>query len=294
MALLGRPRGGRRHAYLTPAEEDALLAPFLAEAEAGGVLVAAPIQAAYEARVGKAVPPVDHLPAAGPPRLAQGRPPPPPPRAAGRRPGGVQKGLAGLVVEEVARQAAAGDGGRPVRLMFEDEARFGRCQDPRRCWAPPGVRPRVASQFVREFSYAYAALSPHDGALVSLVLPVARTDAMTLFLAELARRHPDERVLLVLDGAGWHWAKALVVPANVRLIAQPAHSPELNPVEHLWEEVREKWFANRAVRQPGRGGGPAGRGAGDPGAGPGARRQPGRLRLDHRHPLERELVSMAW
>jgi len=56
-ALLGRPCGGRRHAYLTPEEEDALLAPFLAEAEAGGVLVAAPIQAAYQARVGRAVPP---------------------------------------------------------------------------------------------------------------------------------------------------------------------------------------------------------------------------------------------
>lgn len=145
---------------------------------------------------------------------------------------------------EVARQAAAGDDGQPVRLMFADEARFGRCQTPRRCWAPPGVRPRVASQFVREYSYAYAALSPHDGALVSLVLPVARTDAMTLFLAELARRHPNEVILLVVDGAGWHWAKALVAPPNIRLIAQPAHSPEVNPVEHLWEELREKWFAN--------------------------------------------------
>jgi transposase len=148
------------------------------------------------------------------------------------------------VVGEVARQAAAGDGGRPIRLMFEDEARFGRCQDPRRCWAPPGVRPRVASQFIRESVYAFAALSPHDGTRVSLVLPVARTDAMTLLLAELSRRHPDEVILLVVDGAGWHWAKALEVPANVRLIAQPPHSPELNPVEHLWEELREKWFAN--------------------------------------------------
>jgi len=147
-------------------------------------------------------------------------------------------------VEEVAQQAAAGDDGRPVRLMFGDEARFGRCQDPRRCWAPPGTRPRVASQFVREYSYAFAALSPHDGTLVSLVLPAARTTTMQVFLAELARRHPDERVLLVLDGAGWHWAEALAVPPNVRLIRQPAHSPELNPVEHLWEEVREKWFAN--------------------------------------------------
>jgi transposase len=130
--------------------------------------------------------------------------------------------------------------------MFADEARFGRCQDPRRCWAPPGVRPRVASQFVREYTSAFAALSPHDGALVSLVLPAARTETMGLFLAELARRHADERVLLVLDGAGWHWATALTVPPDIRLIRQPAHSPELNPVEHLREEVREKRFANRA------------------------------------------------
>ena len=57
VALLGQPRGGRRRAYLTPAEEDRLLAPFLARAEVGGVLVAGPIQAADEARVGQAVPP---------------------------------------------------------------------------------------------------------------------------------------------------------------------------------------------------------------------------------------------
>jgi transposase len=55
-ALLGRPCGGRRHAYPTPAEEAAVLAPYLAEAAAGGVLAAGPIRAAYEARVGKAVP----------------------------------------------------------------------------------------------------------------------------------------------------------------------------------------------------------------------------------------------
>ena len=56
VALLGRPRGGRRHAHLTPEEEDALLAPFLDQAAAGGVLVAGPVKAAYEERVDKAVP----------------------------------------------------------------------------------------------------------------------------------------------------------------------------------------------------------------------------------------------
>ena len=128
--------------------------------------------------------------------------------------------------------------------MVEDAARFGRCQDPRRGWAPPGVRPPVASPVIRESVYAVAARSPHDGTLVSLVRPVARTDALALCLAALSRRHPDERLLLVVEGAGWQWATALVRPATIRLIAQPPHSPELNPVEHRWEERREKWFAN--------------------------------------------------
>lgn len=145
----------------------------------------------------------------------------------------------------VQEQVAAQDQGLPVRVMFEDEARFGRISDPRRCWAPPAVRPEVHTQVVREYEYAFAAVSPHDGALDTLVLPWANTEAMGVFLAEVSQRHPHEFILMVLDGAGWHRAKRLRVPANLRLIALPAWSPQLNPVEHLWDEVREKWFANR-------------------------------------------------
>ena len=97
---------------------------------------------------------------------------------------------------------------------------------------------------MREYVYVYAAVSPHDGTLDSLVLPVVDAAAMSLFLAEVARRHPDEFLLLVLDGAGWHRAQELVVPANMQLLPLPPYSPELNPTEHLWDEIREKWFAN--------------------------------------------------
>jgi transposase len=129
--------------------------------------------------------------------------------------------------------------------MFQDEARFGRISDARRCWAPRGVRPEVNTQIVREYEYAFAALSPHDGTLDSLVLPSVHTEAMGVFLAEVSQRHSGELILMVLDGAGWHRAKRLPVPANMRLILLPPWSPQLNPVEHLWDEVREKWFANR-------------------------------------------------
>jgi transposase len=129
--------------------------------------------------------------------------------------------------------------------MFQDEARFGRMSDPRRCWAPPGVRPVVSNQIVREYEYAFAALSPHDGVLDTLVLPSVNAEAMSIFLAEVAQRHADEFILMILDGAGWHKAKRLQVPAHMKLIPLPSWSPQLNPVEHLWDEVREKWFSNR-------------------------------------------------
>jgi transposase-like protein len=129
--------------------------------------------------------------------------------------------------------------------MFEDEARFGRISDPRRCWAPPGVRPEVNTQLIREYEYAFAAVSPQDGILDTLVLPTVNTEAMSIFLAEVSRRHAEEFIVMVLDGAGWHKARRLLVPANMRLLSLPPWSPQLNPVEHVWDEVREKWFANR-------------------------------------------------
>ena len=135
--------------------------------------------------------------------------------------------------------------GRPVRLMFQDEARFGRMNIPRRCWAPQGFRPTVPCQLVREYTFVFAAVSPDDGALVSLLLPEVGTAFMSYFLAEVSRRYARENIIMVMDRAGWHIARSLIVPDNIRFIWLPPYSPECNPVEHLWDEVREKWFGNR-------------------------------------------------
>lgn len=129
--------------------------------------------------------------------------------------------------------------------MFQDEGRFGRISDPRRCWAPYGVRPDVPQQVVREYTHAFAAVSPHDGTLDSLILPEVNAEMMSLFLEEVSRRHPDEFIMMFMDQAGWHRARALKVPENMRLFWLPAYSPQCNPVEHLWEEIREKWFENK-------------------------------------------------
>jgi hypothetical protein len=97
----------------------------------------------------------------------------------------------------------------------------------------------------QEYTYAYGAVSIADGQWDSLILPKTNTCCMQIFLDEIALRHPDDRIVMVFDGAGWHRGSGLVVPENMKLLALPAYSPELNPVENIWEELREKWFNNK-------------------------------------------------
>lgn len=151
------------------------------------------------------------------------------------------KKLRSRVRREVLRQAKLG---RAVRLMFQDEGRFGLLGTPRRCWAPYPVRPVVGARLQRQYLYAFSAVSPHDGVMDCLVLPWVNAQMMSLFLAEVAQRHAQEFIVMVMDQAGWHVAGDLVVPATMRLIYLPPYSPELNPAEHLWEAVREERFAN--------------------------------------------------
>jgi transposase len=132
--------------------------------------------------------------------------------------------------------------------MFQDEARFGRISDPKACWAQKPIRPTVNTQLIREYVYVFGAVSPQDGQHDSLVLPVANTEAMSVFLEELSRRHPDEDLLIFMDQAGWHKAKSLRIPENIELAFLPPYSPELNPQEQIWDELREKFFSNKLFK----------------------------------------------
>jgi hypothetical protein len=132
-----------------------------------------------------------------------------------------------------------------MRVLFQDEGRFGRISDARCGWAPLPLRPAVGSQIVREFVYAYAAVCPADGQMASLILPWVDARLMSLFLAHTATQFPGDYCVLILDGAGWHTAQELTVPANMKLLALPPYSPELNPAEHIWEYIRENDMRNR-------------------------------------------------
>ena len=128
--------------------------------------------------------------------------------------------------------------------MFQDEGRFGRISLPRRCWAPSGIRPVCGAQIIREYIYAYSAISPIDGAIDSLIAPRADTEIMAIFLQQVAERFAEEFIIMFMDKASWHTAGKLKVPENMKLLFLPPYSPQLNPVEHLWKEVREKCFSN--------------------------------------------------
>lgn len=99
---------------------------------------------------------------------------------------------------------------------------------------------------IREFNYVYAVVAPEHGLMTSLIVPSADTAMMNLFLAHVAEVFADYFLVIQVDQAGWHRAKELQIPENIRLIFQPAYSPEVNPVEHLWEKLREKYLHNRA------------------------------------------------
>jgi transposase len=81
------------------------------------------------------------------------------------------------------------------------------------------------------------------------VLPRCTTQAMALHLAEISQAvAPGAHAVLLLDQAGWHQSKRLLVPPNITLVPLPAKAPELNPIENVWQFLRENWLSNRVFR----------------------------------------------
>ena len=124
------------------------------------------------------------------------------------------------------------------------DARVGQQGTLTRVWAKRGCRPRAPRDTRNERACLFGAVCPGRGTAAGLVLPFVNTAAMTLHLAEISRTvAPGAHAVLVLDGAGWHSSKSLVVPDNISLLSLPPYSPELNPVENVWQFLRANWLA---------------------------------------------------
>ena len=113
------------------------------------------------------------------------------------------------------------------------------------CWVKADMIPLVARQMIREYIYAYSALSPQTGDCYSMISPYCNTEAMNEFLQQLSRQYGHYRIIMILDKAGWHISQSLKLNDNIRLMHLAPYSPELNPVELLWREIRRKYFHNK-------------------------------------------------
>jgi putative transposase len=128
--------------------------------------------------------------------------------------------------------------------MYQDEAGFGRTNKLKSCWCGNGIRPNVPFHRIREYVNAYGAVSPISGDMFSLVLPYTNTACMNIFLEELSKEYEDKYILLVADNAAWHRSKKLIIPNNIEIFPLLPYTPELNPIEMIWDELREKFFRN--------------------------------------------------
>lgn len=133
-----------------------------------------------------------------------------------------------------------------MKLFFEDEGRFGRSNTISHCWSPIGERPKVKKQIVRQYTYVYASVCPETGETFSLILPWSNTELYNVYLSELSAEYIRYRIILCTDNAGWHISQSLEIPENIVFLYLPPYSPQLNPVEHIWDYAREaKGFNNR-------------------------------------------------
>ena len=128
--------------------------------------------------------------------------------------------------------------------MFQDEAGFGRINKPKYCWCEKGMRPCVPCHHIREYYYAFGAVEPLTGDNFFLVLPQCNTVCMNVFLRDLSKEYPDDIILLCCDGAAWHKSAALEIPENIELFHIPPYTPEMNPIEQIWKEIRKRGFRN--------------------------------------------------
>ena len=136
--------------------------------------------------------------------------------------------------------------GKRIELWWQDEARVGQKNKLTRRWARRGTRPRAPHDQRTAWAYLFGAIWPAEGKGAELVMPFCDTEAMQAHLAEIsAMVAPSAHAVILLDQASWHLAGALMVPGNIMLLPLPPRSPELNPVENVWQFMRDNWLSNR-------------------------------------------------
>jgi DDE superfamily endonuclease len=125
-----------------------------------------------------------------------------------------------------------------VRVFCQDESRWGLHLPGHRRLTDYGVKPVQIIEPLYEYYWLYAAVEPTTGEAFWWELPPLDADCFTVFLDQFGRQYPQSLNIVLLDQAPAHVAQRVVVPDNVVLVWLPPYSPELNPVERLWEDLK--------------------------------------------------------
>lgn len=129
-------------------------------------------------------------------------------------------------------------------LYFFDESRFGTHSKIGHGWFKKGERTEVAVKLGFENFYVYSAVNPVTGEDFTLMIPNVNTACMNVFLEEMSKSL-NKKAILIMDCASWHKSKDLKVADNIHIMYLPAYSPELNPVERLWQHMKSNILKNK-------------------------------------------------
>ena len=136
-----------------------------------------------------------------------------------------------------------------VDIWFQDEARFGQQNTTTRLWAEKGSRPRAVKQQQFINAYLFGAVCPANGNTEALVVPFSNKEGMRLHMEQISQATPIGRhSVVIMDGAGCHTDNVVDEFDNVSILKLPAYSPELNPIEQVWQWLRQRCLSNRVFR----------------------------------------------
>lgn len=130
-----------------------------------------------------------------------------------------------------------------VHLHFQDESRLGLITEGGRKITAKGIKPVGVKQFQRQNFYLYGTVTPLTGQSFFVELPYLDLECFQIFMDEFAKSHRKGLHIIVVDRASCHMSAKLKLPSNVVLLPLPPYSPELNPIERFWQELKRvlKW-----------------------------------------------------
>jgi len=136
-----------------------------------------------------------------------------------------------------------------IEVWWQDESRVGQQGSLSRVWAAKGTRPRIVRQQQFMNTYIFGACCPDKDKGCALILPECCSGMMQLHLNEISKHVEDEyHALIMMDRASWHTTEALNIPSNISILPLPPYSPELNPMEQVWQQIKGDHLTNRTFK----------------------------------------------